>query len=129
MPILIVLTVIIQGCFIYHVFRSGRPYWWAFIILSFPVMGCVIYYFVEMFPGSREHYSARKKIGQIVKAVNPDATLKRRAEEVQICGSVENKMSLAEECINAGMFDDAIKLYESCRTGPYANDPELSYGL
>jgi len=35
MPIVIV-TLIIQACFIFHVFRTGRPYWWAFIIFSGP---------------------------------------------------------------------------------------------
>jgi hypothetical protein len=39
MPLIIALTVIIQAFFIWHVFSTGRPYWWAFVILSFPVMG------------------------------------------------------------------------------------------
>jgi len=26
---LIFLTVIVQACFIFHVFKTGRPYWWA----------------------------------------------------------------------------------------------------
>lgn len=129
MPLLFVLSLIIQACFIYHVFRTGRPYWWAFIIMGFPVMGCVIYYLVEVFPGSREHRSARKKVGQIAKAIQPDAELKRRSEEVQICGSAENKASLAEECIQAGMFEDAAILYGSCLAGVHANDPKLMYGL
>jgi hypothetical protein len=38
MPLLI-LTVIIQACFIFHVFKTGRPYWWAYVILGFPVAG------------------------------------------------------------------------------------------
>ena len=40
MPIfLAAITVVIQACFIYHVFKTRHPYWWAFIILSFPVIG------------------------------------------------------------------------------------------
>ena len=34
MPALIVLSLLVQAFFIIHVFRTGRPYWWAFIILS-----------------------------------------------------------------------------------------------
>jgi len=25
-----------------HVFKTGRPYWWAFVILGFPVLCCII---------------------------------------------------------------------------------------
>lgn len=129
MPAVLILTVIIQACFVFHVFKTGRPYWWAYIILGFPALGCIVYYFVEVFPGSREHRSARKAVRDIAKAMKPDAELQRRAEEVQICGSVENKVSLAEECVSGGMFDEAVKLYQSSLSGPHATDPSLLYGL
>jgi hypothetical protein len=129
MPILIVVTVIVQASFIFHVIRTGRPYWWAFIILSFPVAGCVIYYFVEIFPGSREHRSARKTMHGIARALEPDAELKRRMQELEICGSVENKSNLAQECMHAGMFDDAVRLYVSCLSGVHSDDAQLLFNL
>jgi len=129
MPILIILSVVIQAFFIYHVIRTGRPYWWAFVILSFPVAGSLIYYFVEVFPSSHEHRTARRAVREIVRAVKPDAELQRRAEEVAICGSMDNKLSLARECEQCGMHAEAVKLYESCLTGPFANDPQLLLSL
>ncbi len=128
MPI-IVLTLIIQAFFIFHVFRTGRPYWWAFIILSFPIAGCLIYYFVEIFPASREHRSARKVVRHLVKEIRPDAELARRASELEICGSVDNKMNLASECEQCGMYDEAARLYRSCLSGMYANDPKILFAL
>ena len=129
MPIIIALTIIIQAFFIFHVFRTGRPYWWAFIILSFPVMGCVVYYFVEVFPNSREHRDARRVGRNLARALNPDGAMKRRIEEMEICGSVDNKTALAEECLVRGFTHDAIKLYRSCLTGVHASDPALIFGL
>lgn len=129
MPILMGLEVLIQFCFAFHVLKTGRPYWWIFIIMSFPVMGCVIYYFVEVFPGSREHRRADKTVRKIVKAMQPDADLKKRAEELEICGSVDNRIALAEECINHQMYAEAVQLYESCLTGAFASDATLLYGL
>lgn len=129
MPVLGVVVVLIQLCFAFHALRTGRPYWWIFIIMGFPVMGCVIYYFVEVFPGSREHRSAHKTARRIVKALQPDADLKKRAEEVEICGSVDNKRALAEECIAHGMYAEAARLYESCLEGPFGRDASLIYGL
>lgn len=129
MPILAGVAILIQFCFAFHVLKTGRPNWWVFIIMAFPVMGCVIYYFVEIFPGSREHRSVNKTARKIAKALHPDADLKRRAEELEICGSVENKMALADECMNHQMFAESAKLYESCLTGTFATDGAILFGL
>ena len=126
---LIVVTAIVQLCFVVHVIRTGRPYYWAVIIMSFPVVGCVAYYFVEIFPNSREHRSARRAAANIVRALAPDAEFKRRMEEAETCGSVDNKASLAEECLRLGYTEDAVRLYESCLTGPHADDSQLLFGL
>jgi len=126
---LIALTAIIQLCFVVHVIRSGRPYYWAVIIMSFPVVGCVAYYFVEIFPNSREHRTARRAAASVARALQPDAEFKRRMEEVETCGSVDNKAALAEECLRLGFTADAVRLYEGCLAGPHANDPQLLFGL
>ena len=129
MPLLAGIEILIQFCFAFHVFKTGRPYWWIFIIMSFPVMGCVIYYFVEVFPGSREHRSAHRAARKIAKALQPDADLKRRAEELEICGSVENRIAMAEECRDHQMYAEAEKLYESCLSGAFQSDSAILFGL
>jgi len=126
---LIVLTFIIQCCFVYHVFKTGRPVWWAFVILSAPVIGCIVYYFVEVFPGSREHYAADRAGRHISRALNPDRELKRCLEAVDVTPTVENKVALAKEWLRHGQPHNAIALYREARTGPYANDPDLALGL
>jgi hypothetical protein len=100
-----------------------------FIIMGFPVMGCLVYYFIEIFPGSREHRQVHKSVRKFAKALQPDADLKRRAEELEVCGSVENKMLLAEECFNHQMYTEAERLYESCLNGVFQNDGAILFGL
>jgi hypothetical protein len=129
MPLIGAIVVVIQFCFAFHVFKTGRPYWWIFIIMGFPVMGCIIYYFVEVFPGSREHRQANRAVRNLVKVLAPDADLKKRAEELEICGSVDNKISLAAECMNHQMHTEAIKLYESCLNGAWSADGAILFGL
>jgi hypothetical protein len=92
-------------------------------------MGCVIYYFIEVFPGSREHRSAHKATRKLVRALQPDAELKRRAEELAVCGSIDNKAALARECVAHQMYEEAITLYESCLQGAFAKDGNLLFGL
>lgn len=127
MPLLI-LTFIIQGCFIYHVFKTGRPYWWAYVILGFPVAGCIVYYFVEVFPGSREHRAAHRAKRDIARALNPGRELERRREAVEIAPTVENKVALAEELLRCGCAQEAVVLYRDARTGPHAGDAGLALG-
>lgn len=128
MPLIAGIELLIQFCFAFHVLKTGRPYWWIFIIMSFPVFGCIIYYFVEVFPGSREQRNANRTARKLAKALRPDADLKRRAEELAICGSVDNRMSLAEECMNCQMYGEAEKLYESCLTGAFQSDAAILFG-
>ena len=66
MPLIGAIVVLIQFCFAYHALKTGRPYWWIFIIMAFPVMGCVIYYFVEVFPGSREHRRVLRWVRDVI---------------------------------------------------------------
>jgi len=128
MPLLGVILIVIQFSFAFHAVKTGRPYWWIFIIMGFPVMGCLIYYFVEVFPGSREHRKANRTARNLVKALVPDADLKKRAEELEVCGSVDNKMALAVECSGQQMHAEAARLYESCLTGMFASDGAILYG-
>jgi hypothetical protein len=126
---LIILTFIIQCCFVYHVFKTGRPAWWAYVILGAPVVGCIAYYFLEIFPGSREHLVTNRATRDIARALNPDKDLKRCLEAVEIAPTVENKVALAQEWLRCGRAQEAIELYLETRTGPHANDPDLALGL
>lgn len=129
MPLLVVLNLVIQLCFIVHVYRSGAPRYWAFVILLFPVAGCLAYYFLEVFPQSHEARAARRAAHRIEKALDPTKPLRAKAEELALCGSIDNRVALAEECRAAGIPDEAVKLYRSCLSGAYEHDPHLLFGL
>lgn len=129
MRLLAGILVVIQFCFAFHVFKTGRPYWWMFVIMGFPVMGCLIYYFVEVFPGSREQRRANRAARDVMRALKPDAELKKRAAELEVCGSTDNRLMLADECCAHRMHAEAMRLYESCLQGMYANDSTILFRL
>jgi hypothetical protein len=129
MPIVGGVEIMLQLAVLYHALKTGRPYYWLFIIMAFPVFGCLIYFLVEVMPGSRSERNLKKFGTDIAKAINPDRDMKRHAEQLAICGSVENKLKLAGECVERGMFDEAIRLYESTREGQYLHAPDLLHGL
>ena len=129
MPILGAILLLIQGCFAYHALKTGRPYWWLFVIMGFPVMGCVLYYFIEVFPTSRESRKAEKAVRAIAKSFDPDKSLREHVSNLEDCGSVDNRIALARSCMERRMYPEAISLYRSCLNGVHATDPNLHFGL
>ena len=123
-----ILLAIIQFSFAFHAMKTGRGAKWIMIIILAPVIGCVAYYFLEIFPHSQEERALRKRVHDIAKALNPDGELKQRTEDVAVSASVQNREALADECLDKGMFDEAIRLYEGCLQGPHANDARLLFG-
>src|SRR5262245_20074190 len=129
MPAVIALIAVIQALFVLHVFRTGRPFWWAVVITMTPVVGCVAYFLVEMLPRSRGFRRAQRMSAQMATALVPHTELRRRLAELQLCPSVSNKVAAAEELMRCGMYYRAVCLYEDALRGIYANDPQLLLGL
>jgi hypothetical protein len=111
------------------VYRSGAPRYWVLVILAFPVLGCLAYCALEVFPSSREANAARRAARRVARALDPDRGLRARVADLELCGSIDNRTALAEECLAAGMPVDAATLYRSCLAGAYENDPHLRFGL
>ena len=122
---LAILMAIIQFSFAFHALKTGRDQKWIWIIILAPVVGCLAYYFMEVFPHSREERILRRRMRAFAKTMSPDAEMQKRARELAINPSVENRCKLAEELAGRRMYDDALRLYESCLEGPYAKDKML----
>jgi len=129
MPELIAFTAVVQAFFIVHVFRTAKPYWWAVLIVATPVVGCVIYYLLEIFPGSSEQRTARRATRKVASALMLNGSLRLRLIDAESCPSVANKVAAAEELMRHGMYYRAVGMYQSALQGIYANDPQLMMGL
>jgi hypothetical protein len=129
MPLVVALNLLVQVCFVVHAYRSGAPRYWVFVILAFPVVGCLAYFFLEVFPHAPEARAARATARRLAKALDPDRGLREKAADLALCGSIDNRVALAEECLAAGMPVEAVMLYRSSLTGAYENDPHLRFGL
>ena len=125
MRLLYVLMAVIQFSFAFHAVKTGRGCGWVTLIIVFPVIGCLAYYFLEVFPNSSEERSLRRKMRAFAKSMSPDAEMQQRARDLAINPSVENRCKLADELAMRKSYDDALRLYESCLEGPYAKDKGL----
>lgn len=125
---LIVFSVIIQAMFIVHAHKTGRRDW-IWILLVIPLAGCVFYFFLEMLPEMRNSRSGRKAVKNVLKTIDPEGDLKRLAKELAISDNTQNKLNLAEECVNNGFYSEAIDLYNSSLVGLYKTDPKIMLSL
>jgi len=125
MPLLAGLQGVIDLLCVIHIYRTGRPTWWYFVVVGFPMIGALAYLIFEVVPAP----DGRKIARRVIKAIDPSVDLKDRIREVERCGSVANKAALAEELVNGAQFEDAIALYQSCLTGNHENDLSLMFGL
>ena len=101
---------------IIHVFKTGRPYFWFFILLSAPAIGGIAYALIELLPDLR--------------ATGPALQWKPRAwrirelrEELEESDTVKLRLALAAELLAAQQPDEACATAEDCLRGVFRDDP------
>lgn len=129
MPVVIVLSLVIQLACAYHAVKTGRAQPWLYLILLFPGIGSALYFFLEMLPDLRQSRGGCKAVKTLLNTLDPQADLKKAARELRISNNVDNKVTLAEQCAAHGLHDEAQKLYESCLSGLYQHDPKILLAL
>jgi hypothetical protein len=129
MPIFAALGLCLQIYFAVHAVRTGRDRYWLYIIIFFPGIGCLIYFFAEFVPSLQQSYPIQRLKADLGQSLNPGKRLRFLQTQVERTPSIKNKKALAEACVNHGMFDQAIELYADCMQGAYKEDRHLLEGL
>ena len=127
MPLLILLIALVQVACILHVYRTGRSYLWALVILSLPLLGSVLYYLLEMVPAACAAREADRR--DVAPVVDPRLQLQNRLAALKQCPSVANKTAAADAYMRSGRYAEAIRLYADALSGPHADDPSVLLGL
>lgn len=123
------LTIAVQIGLIVHVLRTGRPVFWAFVIFFAPLIGSLVYFFVELLPELSGNPRARTALRGIRKSLDPNADIRKLKKQHELSGSVDAARHLADELIAAGRFEEAVDHYQGALKGMYEHDPNLLLGL
>ncbi|HEX8243737.1 MAG TPA: tetratricopeptide repeat protein, partial [Longimicrobium sp.] len=118
------LVIAVQVFFAVHCVRAGKP-WWLFIIVFFPVVGSLVYFFVEYLPEIRARNTLGTTARKVKERINPAAEIQRLEDQVALSNSLNNRMELARGYRRVGRVDDAIRIYRESLVGLYADDPKL----
>jgi hypothetical protein len=115
--------------FAVHAVRSGRHFYWLMILLSFPLIGSAIYFFMEYLPDMRYSRGGRKVIQAVSNAVDPNRAVRESELEFERSPTAASRATLADALAAAGRYPDAINHYSQCASGAYANDVRFVRGL
>lgn len=129
MPFLGILHIAIAIFFAVHALRTGRNMVWLFVLLMFPFLGSVVYFFAEFLPGLRGSTVARRSARAVSALVDPGRELRESREAFERTPTVDNRSRFAEALLARGEFDAAVDQFQACASGPYAKDAKFLRGL
>jgi hypothetical protein len=112
-----------------HAMKTGRPFWWLYILLFVPFIGSLAYIAIELIPAMFQTRGAQRVRSDIGTMLDPNKDWRERVRQAELVDSVDAKRALAEECEKRGLWDDAIRLYKSAATGIFTDDPAVLAGL
>ncbi|NAS29634.1 hypothetical protein GTQ40_01485 [Flavobacteriaceae bacterium R38] len=112
------LILIFQGFCIYHAYKNGKNYYWFFLIILLPVIGCLVYIFTQVF--SKDDVD--KAQNEITHLVNPTKRINDLEKRLNFSNTFENRIALADAYLQNNRRTDAIELYESSLEGMFKND-------
>jgi hypothetical protein len=119
----------IQVCFVIHALKTGRPFYWFYIIMFIPMFGMLAYIIMELLPGASRSPTAHKAIGGAKRLIDPEGSYRALAMKLEVAPTAANMKALADECVQLGRLDEAEGLYNQALQGLHATDPHLMLGL
>jgi hypothetical protein len=123
------LVVLLQIICVVHVIKTGRNQIWIWVLVLLSAAGIAAYLVAELLPDLLGSHRGRRLARGTAKRLDPGRGARRRAADLDMADTAENKRLLAEEYLALGRTDDAVELYTSALTGPHADDPALLLGL
>ena len=112
-----------------HVVRTGRELFWIWIILiAFPPIGALIYFFAIVAPELFRGPTARK-VGRAARETLDPTRIYRDAKAAhELAPTVHNQMRLAAAAAELGRHEEAEALYQGAMQGIHEDDPALLLG-
>lgn len=118
-------VVLLQAFCVYHAYRNNAEQRWYWLIVFFPLVGCIIYIIHNL--------NNRATIDTLTENVKAVVVSSYRIEQLEkalrFSDSLRNRANLADAYSESSRYQDAINLYESCLQGFMADDPSIRMKL
>lgn len=115
-----VLLIAQLACLV-HVLRSGRPYWWLWIIFGFPVVGIAAYVLLEVRPS----WAKGDLHSLLWRLKSPQERIRILEAELEESSTIKNRLRLADELHTAHEYDRECQVLAEGLRGPFKDDAQL----
>ena len=129
MPILYLVEVAIQIYFAVHAVKTGRPYYWLWIIIFFPGIGCIVYFLAELLPDIQANQKIKSQRKTTTYNQFSGRQIRELEKQLELTPSFKNKKDLADAYLHSKRLDQAIALLEEARQGAYKQNIGLLESL
>jgi hypothetical protein len=116
---LYVPILVLQAFCVYHAYRNNAEQRWYWLIIFFPLIGCIIY----MAHNFNDRATLQSLTENVKEVVISNYRLEQLEKALGFSDNVRNKINLADAYIENGRFQDAINLYSGCLQGFMSDDP------
>lgn len=113
------ITIALQGFCMHHAYKNKNNYYWFFIILFVPLIGCAIYLFTQVI--KKKDVSLISE--EITNIVNPTKKINDLQQAVSFSNTFKNRINLADAYLENNDFKNAIIQYEKALEGNFKKDP------
>jgi hypothetical protein len=120
-PLLAPVVLVIQIVCVIHLLRTGRPYWWLWIIFVIPLIGVAAYIYLEV----RPTWGKLDLDSILWKFKTPQQRIAILGERLEDSSTVKNRLALAAELHEAGQFDRECQVLSAGLRGPFKDDVTL----
>lgn len=124
-----ILSIAIQALLIVHCIKTGRNQIWIWVLALLSYAGVIAYVAAELVPGLLRSRTTQRAVRSARQTLNPEARLRRLAQQAEIGGTVESHQRHADELVRLGRPGEAIAEYRRALQGLYEHDPKLLLGL
>jgi len=115
-------SLLIQIALCVHVYKTGRPYWWMWIILMASFVGALIYVLVELLPELR---AVGRRSGGPAWFVPQRVVIQRAREELEEGPTIQRRFTLASLLFDHGQREEADSVATEAVGGVFKTDPEV----
>lgn len=112
------LIIALQVFCIYHLIKSRNNYYWIFLIIFIPLIGCIIYIITQVY----NKRDAEKITDEITHIINPTKKIRDLEKQLQFSETYQNRVNLADALLENKDYNNAITHYLEALEGNSQND-------
>lgn len=112
------VSIVLQVICVYHIYKNHKEYYWFYVVIFLPYVGCIVYVFTQML----NHSTVSGAQEGAFKVLYPGKRIKDLENKLAFSDTFENRVSLGDAYLQNQRYEEAVTLYLSALKGHYEND-------